>query len=150
MLKNWRRLSTNNRRLYDTVTTLFITTKQVLCPIPTRVSYPLIIQHGFLVYKAIVLFVSVHSINLYSSLSSHEITNGFVSSLFGYLMYYVHKQIETNTNKVIMTKLYGVSCCAIVCVIICVVSCCVGFTKNTFRVQLIIYCTVKRWEQYTN
>jgi len=46
-------------------------------------------------------------------------------------MYYVCKQIETNmnTNKVIMTKLYGVSCCAIVCVIICVVSCCVGFTK---------------------
>ena len=44
-------------------------------------------------------------------------------------MYYVHKQIEMNTNKVIMTKLYGVSCCAIVCVIICVVSCCVGFTK---------------------
>ena len=43
-------------------------------------------------------------------------------------MYYVHKQIETNTNKVIMTKLYGVSCCSIVCVIICAVSCCVGFT----------------------
>ena len=60
-------------------------------------------------------------------------------------MYYVHKQTETNTNAntVIMTKLYGVSCCAIVCVIICVVSCCIGFTKNTFRVQLIIYCTVK-------
>ena len=34
-----------------------------------------------------------------------------------------------NMNRVIMTKLYGVSCCAIVCVIICVVSCCVGFTK---------------------
>ena len=79
--------------------------------------------------KAIVVFLSVHSINLYSSLSSHEITIGFVSSLFAYLMYYVHKQIEMNTNKVIMTKLYGVSCCAIVCVIICVVSCCVGFTK---------------------
>ena len=73
----------------------------------------------------------VNSINLYSSLSSHEITIGFVSSLFGYLMYYVRKQIETNTNtkKVVMTKLYGVSCCAIVCVIICVVSCCIGFTK---------------------
>jgi len=103
-----------------------------------EVGSTLIIQRVFLAYKATVLFVSVHSINLYSTLSSHEITIGFVSSLFGYLMYYVRKQIETNmnTNKVIMTKLYGVSCCAIVCVIICVVSCCVN--KNNFRVRLII------------
>ena len=49
------------------------------------------------------------------------LTIGFVSSLFGYLMYYKRKQIETNTNKVIMTKIYGVSGC----IIICVVSCCV-------------------------
>ena len=59
-------------------------------------------------------------------------------------MYYVRKQIDMdmNTNKVIMTKLYGVSCCVIVCVIICiiicVISCCVEVTKNTFHVQLII------------
>ena len=131
MLKKWWILSSNDRRLYDTVITMFITTKQVLCPIPAIVKSTLIIQRGSLANEAtgIVLFVSVHSINLYSSLSSHEITIGFVSSLFAYLMYYVHKQIEMNTNKVIMTKLYGVSCCAIVCVIICVVSCCVGFTK---------------------
>ena len=68
-------------------------------------------------YKVIVLFVSVHSINRYSFPSSHEITIDFVSSLFGYLMYYVRKQIETNTNKVIMTKLYSVSCCVIICVV---------------------------------
>ena len=105
----------------------------VLLYVPTRVQSTLIIQRGSVASNVIVLFVSVHSINWYSSPASHEITIGFVSSLFGYLMYYVRKQIEThtnmNTNGVIMTKLYGVSCCAIVCVIICVVSCCVGFTK---------------------
>ena len=89
-------------------------------------------------------------------LSSHKITIGFVSSLFGYLMYYVRKEIETNTNtntnRVIMTKLYGVSCCVIVCVIICViicvVSCCVEVTESTFHVQLIIlYGQMMRTEQ---
>ena len=99
-------------------------------------------QRGSLAYKASVLFVSVYSINQYSSPSSHEITIGLDSSLFGYLMYYIHKQTETTTktNKVIMTKLYGVSCCAIVCVIICIVSCVVSccVNKNNFRVQLII------------
>ena len=69
-------------------------------------------QCGSLVYTGIVLFVSVHSLNWYYSPSSHEITIAFVSSLFGYLMYYIQKQTETNmnTNKVIMSKLYGVSC----------------------------------------
>ena len=141
-------MSTNDQRLYDTVTTLFINTKHVLCSVPTRVQSILIIQCGSVASNVNVLFVSVHSINQYSSPSSHEITIGFVSSLFGYLIYYVRKEIETNTNtntnRVIMTKLYGVSWFAIVCVIICVVSCCVGFTKNTFRVQLVIYCTVER------
>jgi len=139
----------NDRRLYDTVITLFITTKQVICSIPKRVS-TLIIQQSSLPYKVIISFVSVHSIRRYSSPSSHEITIGFVSSLIGYLMYYVRKQRETNTNtnKVIMTKLYGVSCCVIVCVIICVVSCCVEVTNNIFHVQLIIlYGRMMRTEQ---
>ena len=61
------------------------------------------------------------SINMFH-LPSHEITIGFDSSLFGYLMYYVRKLIETNTNKVIMTTLYGVSGCDIICVVSFVVS----------------------------
>ena len=66
----------------------FLVGYQQLCNLPW------LCTGGSQAYKASGLLVSVHSINQYSSPSSHEITIGFVSSLFGYLMCY-----STYTNK---------------------------------------------------
>ena len=94
--------------------------------------------------------MSVHSINRYSFPSSHEITIGFVSSLFGYLMYFVRKQIEMNTNNVIMTKLYGISChhpCHhLCCCHLCRQLLC-RHNKNTFRdiADDIACCLCRGW-----
>ena len=44
---------------------------------------------------------------------------------------------NTNTNKVIIIKLYGFSYCAIVCVVTCVISSCVNFIQKYFP------CTIK-------
>ena len=77
--------------------------------------------------------------------SSHEITIGFVRSLFGYcnVLRMKTNRATTNTNTVIMTKLYGVSFCAIICgnicVIICLVSCCVNKNKFPCPINYIMY-----------
>jgi len=78
--------------------------------------------------------------------ASQETRIGSVTSPFGYLMYYVRKQIETNANtntdKMIMTKLYGISCHHLCHRLCCQLLSC--WYKNSFRVQLIIYCMVER------
>ena len=56
-----------------------------------------------------------------------------------YLLALLDEKIETNvnTNKVIMTKLYGVSCCHCLCHHLCCQLLCLHY-KNNFRVHLII------------
>ena len=60
-------------------------------------------------------------------LSSYEITIDSVSSLIGYLMYYVRKQIETNTNNVILSYM------VLVVVIICVIKSLVDLVTVSFN-----------------
>jgi len=67
------------------------------------------------------LFSSVNPSNAAAKSTNEE--GGSVSSLFGYLMYYVRKQIEMNTNNIILS--YTVLVVVIACVIICVAGCCV-------------------------
>ena len=91
--ENWLGLSTNDRRLYDIVITLFITTKQVLCSIPNSIYSTLIIQRSSLAYKAIVSFVSVHFITRYSSPSSHKITMVLL------VLFWLSNVLRTQTNR---------------------------------------------------
>ena len=134
-------------RLYDTVLMLFITTERSLDGHHFVCNLPWLYDGCSLSYKATGwLWIYTPSINIVFP-SSHEIRIGFVSSLLGYLMY-VRKQIETNANtnmnKVIMTKLYGISCYHLCCCL-CHHLCCQLLCRH---VQLIIYCMIEPWEQY--
>ena len=79
------------------------------------VCIPTIIQWWFTSPKASVLVISVHSINGYPPPPIPFVKEelALLVLFLANLMYYVQKKM--NTNKVIMTKLYDVSCCHCLC-----------------------------------